>query len=82
MTKRATKIEPTEDPFLSANEVARQMNVHHTTIGRWIKEGAIPALRTPGGHWMIRLSAIRKWIQASTFKVTIKPPEDQPCRKD
>jgi excisionase family DNA binding protein len=36
--------------WLSLQEAADQLGVHFTTIRRWVDDGAIPTMLTPGGH--------------------------------
>jgi excisionase family DNA binding protein len=47
------------DSLLRPREVARIFGVRTTTIARWAREGALPAVVTPGGHRRYRWSEIR-----------------------
>lgn len=40
-------------------EVAALMRVDPKTITRWVHEGRLPAIRTPGGRYRIPDSAVR-----------------------
>lgn len=39
--------------FFTTGEAARMCGVQLNTIKNWIRNGEIPAVRTPGGHWRI-----------------------------
>ena len=39
--------------YLTTGEAARLCGVQLNTIKNWIRNGEIPAVRTPGGHWRI-----------------------------
>jgi excisionase family DNA binding protein len=36
--------------LLTAREVADQFRVDVTTVSRWVREGHLRAIKTPGGH--------------------------------
>ncbi len=42
--------EPSTSSWLNLNEAACYLGVHFTTLRRWADSGAMPCLRTPGGH--------------------------------
>jgi excisionase family DNA binding protein len=39
-------------------EVARLLDVHHSTVRAWVKDGKLPAIITPGGQYRIDPRAI------------------------
>ncbi|MBN1793422.1 MAG: helix-turn-helix domain-containing protein [Candidatus Omnitrophica bacterium] len=45
-----------EDVFLTPAQAARMLNVSLSTLKKFVYAGAIPTLRTPGGHHRIRRS--------------------------
>lgn len=49
-----------EPALLTVGEVAEQFRVHSATVGRWIRDGALDAIRTPGGQYRVR----RKDVEA------------------
>lgn len=40
-------------------EAAAELRVSVGVVKRWLREGEIGGVRTPGGHWRIPLSEIR-----------------------
>jgi excisionase family DNA binding protein len=53
----------TEKPHMtsmSRKEVAELFQVSPSTVTRWAREGRIPALRTPGGHYRYPAAAMRR----------------------
>lgn len=40
------------EPLLTPGQVARLFNVDPKTVTRWLKNGKLRAIRTPGGHYM------------------------------
>lgn len=61
----------TDDPLISAPELAEQMNVSTQTIRRWWKAGQMPAPRRFGRRvirW--RRSDIDEWIEQQAVRET------------
>ena len=52
--------------LVTAAEAARRLGVNKSTVTRWIAAGAVPAVRTAGGHWRIRAT----WIAAELDRLT------------
>ena len=48
-------------PLLKIPEVARQLGFHQRTIRRWIKEGAIRAVRV-GNEWRFHQADIDEYV--------------------
>jgi len=79
MTKSRTKDPPThaEDPILSLAEVGRQIGKSHQTIGRWVKDGLLAAIRTPNGLVGVRKSEVNKFLGSSALDVPeVKEPKE------
>lgn len=47
-----------EDPILTTREASRLLGIAVSTAQQWIKNGVLPAWKTPGGHRRVRLSDI------------------------
>ena len=45
---------------MSRVEVAEMFQVSLSTVTRWARQGRIPAVRTPGGHYRYPYVAIRQ----------------------
>lgn len=46
------------DELLKLTEIARLMGVRRATVARWVRDGRLPAVQTPGGHWRVRSSEV------------------------
>jgi excisionase family DNA binding protein len=53
---------PTDDTFLTTEEVLEYLNVNLRTVYRLIKAGSIPAVRV-GRQWRFRKRDIDKWLE-------------------
>ncbi|MCD0459517.1 helix-turn-helix domain-containing protein [Roseiconus lacunae] len=49
----------------SPKEVAQSLRVSESSVKRWCDKGAIPTIRTVGGHRRITLSALREFLRSS-----------------
>ena len=45
-------------------EVAALMRVEVETVNRWARTGRLESVRTPGGKFRFRESAVRAWLAA------------------
>lgn len=46
------------DPLVTMAWIAGVFRVDRKTVSRWCKAGRLAAIRTPGGHWRVRRSAV------------------------
>jgi len=53
--------------YLTTGEVASRCQVSVGTVKNWIEAGQLEAFRTPGGHFRIRASALRRFQAAFGF---------------
>jgi excisionase family DNA binding protein len=61
MSKRTRPTGPPAAPeFLSTGEVALLFGVSPSAVTRWARTGVLRAVRTPGGHYRFRASAMRR----------------------
>jgi len=61
--------------YLTTGEVARRCQVSVGTVKNWIEAGRLEAFRTPGRHFRIRTSALRRFQNAFGFSTD---PDDRP----
>lgn len=47
---------------LRMDEAAAMLEVHEDTIRRWLDEGKLASIRTPGGHRRVRTASVRKYL--------------------
>lgn len=49
---------------LKPSQVARLFGCDDRTASRWILRGKLPAIKTPGGHWIVRAEVVRDKLVA------------------
>ncbi len=57
------------DRLLSSWEVGDLLQVNPSSINKWVKDGRIPAFRTPGGHRRIRVSDLVQFLDAHKMPI-------------
>jgi excisionase family DNA binding protein len=56
--------------YITTGEAAKACGVKLNTIKNWIRNGDIPAIRTPGGHWRIPQDAFTAFLDTFNTPVT------------
>lgn len=51
------------EEWLLLGEAAKQLNIHPTTLRRWVDAGEIPVMLTPGGHRRFALSDLKQFAE-------------------
>lgn len=49
--------------LLTTGEIAEYCQVSRVTVFQWIKKQQIPAFSTPGGHYRVKLSDFRRFLE-------------------
>jgi excisionase family DNA binding protein len=60
-----------QDSLLTSYQVGTLLQVNPSSINKWVKDGRIPAFRTPGGHRRIRAADLVHFLV--THKMPIPP---------
>ena len=63
--------------MVKPSEAARLLGVHENTIRNWIRAGAIPYVKTPGGHYLLPWSLLTQALRG-TYDVSARLPERPP----
>lgn len=63
------------DSLLTSHQAGSLIQVNPSSINKWVKEGRIPAFRTPGGHRRIRAGDLVAFLTAHNMPVprTLSP---------
>ncbi len=58
------------------SELARFWGLHPRTLHSWIREGRLPAIRSPGNHFRLRVSDVRAFCEREGLAVPpfVSPP--------
>ena len=54
---------PIPEPFLSTKAVARYCHMSDTQVKRWIQNGELKAIQTPGGHYRITKKDFKEFLE-------------------
>ncbi len=54
---------PINPGWITLSQAANRLGVHPATLRRWVDEGEVPALLTPGGHRRFRLSDLDQFAE-------------------
>ncbi len=47
---------------LRVDEAAAVLDVHENSVRRWIDEGKLSSVRTPGGHRRVLVESVKKYL--------------------
>jgi len=54
--------------YVTTGEAAKMLGVGLNTVKRWIANGALRGIQTPGGHWRIPDAALQSFMQAQGMR--------------
>lgn len=57
-------------PYLKTTVVAKMLGVTRDTIVKWINQGDLPAIKTPGGHFRVLSENVEKLQEKIKFNPT------------
>lgn len=60
------------DSLLTSYQVGSLLQVNPSSVNKWIKDGRIPAFRTPGGHRRIRASDLVAFLNKHSMPIPEK----------
>ena len=60
------------DSLLTSYQVGSLLQVNPSSVNKWIKDGRIPAFRTPGGHRRIRASDLVSFLNKHSMPIPQK----------
>ena len=60
------------DRVLTTHQVAKECNVHHTTVINWVNENKLKAYTTPGGHRRVTEDDLIKFMNKYQIPVSDK----------
>ena len=66
-TPKAEIIAP--ESLLTSYQVGSLLQVNPSSVNKWVKDGRIPAFRTPGGHRRIRAADLVSFLQEHSMPV-------------
>jgi molybdopterin-binding protein len=58
----------TRRQLLTAREASRMLGISYPTIKKWILEGKIKTVRTPGGHHRLSRASLQPFLQADSAR--------------
>jgi excisionase family DNA binding protein len=48
-----------QSELLTVGEAAQELRCSVASVKRWLRDGQIAGVRTPGGHWRVPISELR-----------------------
>jgi excisionase family DNA binding protein len=70
---------PTPSRLLRPSQLARFWELHPATVNQWIVQGRLPAIRSPGNHFRVRIADARAFCEREGLPVPpfVAPPPDR-----
>jgi molybdopterin-binding protein len=65
----------TRDNLMTPREASRMMGISYPTIKKWILDGKLKTVRTPGGHHRLSEASLRPFIAADALKPSAESRE-------
>lgn len=62
----------------TTTQAARRLDISPRTLLRWLETGALPGVRTVGGHWRVDPTVVNDFIQRSQGVAGAKPRGNSP----
>jgi excisionase family DNA binding protein len=62
-------VQLTPHALLTSYQVADLLQVNPSSVNKWIRDGRLPAFRTPGGHRRIRVADVTAFLQAHQMPI-------------
>ncbi|OGO36389.1 MAG: hypothetical protein A2147_03300 [Chloroflexi bacterium RBG_16_57_8] len=56
--------------FITVDSIAAYCMVSRSTVGRWIRDGKLPAMKLPSGHFRVTVSDFRDFLKRHNMPVT------------
>lgn len=75
---QAAELQAGSERLLTVGEVAAIFRVSNKTVGRWGRSGALPIVRTMGGHHRYRLSDVCRVLGVGPTELLKSAPVSRP----
>jgi excisionase family DNA binding protein len=56
--------------FITVDSIAGYCMVSRSTVGRWIRDGKLRAMKLPSGHFRVTVSDFRDFLRRHSMPVT------------
>ena len=71
MSNSSKSDEIAPESLLTSYQVGSLLQVNPSSVNKWVKDGRIPAFRTPGGHRRIRAADLVTFLQEHSMPVPV-----------
>ncbi len=76
--RRRTQARKRPKVWITSGEVARALNMTDGAIRRWAREGLLEAIKTPGGQYRFRRTAVANLIKTRRMPRASSAGSDRP----